>query len=790
VAVLLVIPLLSFATLLWPGRTLYRHDLTSIHYPLIIYKARLLRAGQIALWNPHVLFGFPQMAGQDVLALHPLNLLLLLPLKPHVTLTLFVVLQYVLAGWFTYGLGRTLQLTRTGSLISALAFGLCGYLMTQPTNLPILTGAVWLPLMLLLLIKVLQTGRPLVAVLFGAAVALQIVSSHPQPAFYSLLVLGAYGLFWLIRYSLDKEPEGDEKRRRILLRSGLVALAAAVCLALAFVQIAATWELKSMSSRASGLSHYFMTTYSLPPHHLLTFLFPNMWGNPVIGYTGADTFGELHAYVGLVPLMLCLWAWSPPKRDSHVVFFTVLVACAILLALGGYTPLYDLLVHVPGLNWFRAPGRWLFPASFGLAMLAGFGFDALFRDRGAAAKPAFLVLWRLLFWLNLGLCLILVAGILSGQAAIDWLSSSASGSLPEQVLATMGIPVGGIARAPLVLAAEDLSTTLSSLNPALLFIVVSNAGFVLICLWRRQAIKAMVFQIFLVTLVVVDLLVTGGTTINPVREAAYFEGQPESTAFLRQNAGLHRVFPPVYGDDVENLVDNIPIIHRLYSVRGHMSELAMERYKAFVEALPTSPALLNLAGIKYVLLEETPVYPGFMAVPVASGPEIHENTNVLPRAFIVHRVEIIPSGEAVLDRMRGGDFDPSETVILEWEPAQGTGHSAIPAQPDLRGAEIEAYSPHKIVINAHLNADGFLIFSDTYYPGWRAYVDGQEVQIHRADYLFRAIYLEEGQHVVEFRYSPLFLRIGLSLALLVILTLGAIAVYGVRSRWRTGSGAQ
>jgi hypothetical protein len=782
-ALLVLLPLLSFSALFFSDRTLYRHDLTSIHYPLVIFKARLLGSGQIAFWNPHVLFGFPQLADQDVLALHPLNLILLLPLKPHVALSSFVVAHYILAGILGYALARSLQIGRAGAFITGVTFALGGYLMAQLTNLPIMTGSVWLPLILMLFVKALETMRPAYAILCGGAIALQILAAHPQVVFYSLFMLGSYGAFRLIRLGRDKDIAVPEKRRTMILLLSLMAIAVLVGLFLAAIQIAATWELKGLSPRATGLSYYTMTTYSLPPYNLLTFVFANILGNPVFGYTGEQTFGELHAYVGVLSLMLSLWAWSRRKRDPHVAFFTILAGGALLLALGRYTPLYHILLHVPGFNFFRAPARWLFLVSFSLSLLAGYGFDALAGSRSGPESRRFAIFWRTLSWANLGISFVLLAGLIFAEQASRALTSVGGGLLSEEALGRGLLLVQGLTRLPLIQVSEDPSTTVSSLNPALLYVLLSNAGFLLIHLWNRRRIKAGTFQATMISLIVVDLLLTGGTTINPVRDASYFERQVESTTFLRQNSGLHRVFPPVYGDDVENLVDNIPIMYDLYSVRGHASELILERYKAFIEVLPQRAALLNLAGVKYVLLEEAPAFPGFVRVDAGTGPEIHENTTVLPRAFVVHRSELIPSPGAVLERLLSDDFDPSQTVILE-EPSPDLDQRGLPSTSDLHGAEITSYAPHRVVIEADLEADGFLVLSDTYYPGWRAFVDGREEEIYQADYLFRAVFLGQGEHVVEFRYSPLFLRTGVAIYLAVGAVLLGLVGYNALLRRR------
>jgi uncharacterized membrane protein YfhO len=78
-----------------------------------------------------------------------------------------------------------------------------------------------------------------------------------------------------------------------------------------------------------------------------------------------------------------------------------------------------------------------------------------------------------------------------------------------------------------------------------------------------------------------------------------------------------------------------------------------------------------------------------------------------------------------------------------------------------------------------LIADGFLVLSDTYYPGWQVFVDGEEAKIYQADYLFRAVPLKQGEHVVEFRYSPSSFRTGLAISLSCGIVLCGLVVCGV-----------
>lgn len=668
--VLFLLPVISFSELLLSSKTLYRDDITWIHYPLKVFTGRLLRSGQIPFWNPHILFGFPQLADQDLLAFHPLNVFFLLPLKPHFTLSCFVVAHFVLAGILSYVMARSLQISRVGAFITAVTFALSGYLTAQLTNLPIMTGSVWLPLILFFFVKALQTMSPTYTVLCGGAIALQILASQPQVVFYSLLTLGSYGAFRVIRLWRDQEIAIKEKRRKMIVLLSFLVVAVLVGLGLAAIQIAPTSELKGLSPRSAGLNYKEMTSYSLPPYNLLTFLFPNILGNPVIGYKGEKNFEELHAYIGILPLMLIPWAWAKKERNGHVVFFSILAVVSLVLALGRYSPLYHLLVYVPGFNFFRVPARWLLTVTFSFSALAGYGFDVLVKGHDRTKSRRFAVCWKVLSWLNLGITLLLLTCLALGQRTIQPLNNLSTGLLSEQTLERLLLLVHGLTRLPLIKFSDSLSMVLSSLSPALLFVLLSNAGFLAIYLWNKRRINATTFQVAVASLTVVDLLLTGGTTVNPVREASYYERQIGSTTFLQQNCSLHRIYPTAEKgrkDAVENLLEDIPTVYGLYGVFGHAA-LPVERHKIFVRTMRKSAALFNLAGVKYVLLEEDPGYPGYVRAYVGSDFEIYENESVLPRSFIVHHAEVVPSEQAVLERLLSEDFDPSRTVILEEEP--------------------------------------------------------------------------------------------------------------------------
>jgi uncharacterized membrane protein YfhO len=103
------------------------------------------------------------------------------------------------------------------------------------------------------------------------------------------------------------------------------------------------------------------------------------------------------------------------------------------------------------------------------------------------------------------------------------------------------------------------------------------------------------------------------------------------------------------------------------------------------------------------------------------------------------------------------EFDPRKQVLLEADPPEGVKLSNAPGESFV---EVLTYSPQRIVMRARLAEDAFLVLSDGFFPGWKAYVDGVETPILRANYILRAVFLKGGENEVEFVYDPCSFKAG------------------------------
>ena len=145
------------------------------------------------------------------------------------------------------------------------------------------------------------------------------------------------------------------------------------------------------------------------------------------------------------------------------------------------------------------------------------------------------------------------------------------------------------------------------------------------------------------------------------------------------------------------------------------------------------------------------------------------NDDWLPRARVVPRAEVEPDDERALSRLRDPGLDAAGIVILSETPADAPATGAPPgASGPVRFLVDE---PDRVQVEVAGSGGGYLVLADTFFPGWRALVDGVERPILRANLAFRAVALRAGDAVVSFEYRPLSVRVGLAVTLGSVLAL-------------------
>jgi hypothetical protein len=140
---------------------------------------------------------------------------------------------------------------------------------------------------------------------------------------------------------------------------------------------------------------------------------------------------------------------------------------------------------------------------------------------------------------------------------------------------------------------------------------------------------------------------------------------------------------------------------------------------------------------------------------LSSDIKLYENQAVMPRAFVVHHTEPAGDTETALGIMRDPDFDPTISGVITTTP-DANHWVSVGLNPYFYHSEasITVYSPEYVEIQVDAMADGDLILSDAYYPGWVATVNGELKPIFKADVMFRGVQIPEGKSTVVFEYKP------------------------------------
>jgi hypothetical protein len=133
-------------------------------------------------------------------------------------------------------------------------------------------------------------------------------------------------------------------------------------------------------------------------------------------------------------------------------------------------------------------------------------------------------------------------------------------------------------------------------------------------------------------------------------------------------------------------------------------------------------------------------------------------------------------------------FDPRREAVVEHSGATDEKLRALQDRRtdcdagDRDRATIERYSGRSVTLQVDAACPGLLVLPDTYFPGWRATVNGEEQTIYPTDGAFRGVTVPEGSSRVEFRYEPRAFPIGIVLAVTGLAGF-AVAWLVSRRRW-------
>ncbi len=717
--------------------------------------------GYLPLWDPFTASGNPLFATLQGAILYPFSIFFLF-LEFFQAFNLILIMHYALAGFFMYWLLRASRCSRTGSAIGALAFMFGGYLFSLRFYLSTLFPVVWSPLLILSFFGGMLRNDLRLA-LVSAIISVFMIFAGGAETCYQLFA-------WMIFFSIfpvtlfPDIPMPSLKNRMVYL--GLFFI---LFFGFSAVQFLPTMELVENSLRSKSFEINTASHWNLQSRDLFQFILLDPFGYHAFQNETGDRQTWLQSqYTGAIPLLLAGFFFLKGGIRAWTLILIVVVSWA--LATGQDSILYRFFFEtLPYFDKFRYPVKFLLPIILIISIASAFGWDRLRQTKPEKKLKAIL--------LSLAtLCMVGFGGIdLFFLPLQEWMS--ANGFLPPAYSKTE-INLGNLQRLFGL-------TSLFSL-------------FLYLHLRKNQTSSAWILMA--VSIFFLDIFFSNHGNLK-MMSSKPMESNLPTTQFLMRDKNLFRVFVT---KNTEHPLVNSPVKRDFRGVELKGKEFPVEFRNQnrvqqlggwniirktnsinFIGRVSNGPLTSNLpslrmANVKYIVhggpgplenlplaFEEPPEYRRQLEKNNEHPPpllRVYENPGYLGRAFLAGQCVVLPDGPQLNNAIIDTRWDPEQWVILPESPLdlpcvlpgdgakKGEGTVQITHWKSEEGAQDLAPGEYRMQVNSARRQ--FLVLSDSFYPGWEAFIDGEQVTIHRANQAFRAIVMPEGKHVVEFRYRP------------------------------------
>ncbi|MEK6756849.1 MAG: YfhO family protein [Bacteroidota bacterium] len=827
IALLFLSIVLFFNQITFGGKTFLDVDTIASH-AFDTFLADAKKAGIFPLWNPYIFCGMPAygsltVGGERMFDLTALalgkasELFSLLLFNPPPGWVFFFYFVFACGMYlFTYSKLKSKFAAFVAAFAATFSMYIIIWVMTgHNTKIAVIA---FFPYILYSIEKLRERFSIPLALVLVLLLHYSFLPSHVQMIFYMYLAVGVYFLFFLVRSLIKRKDATGEAAStagwKPIVRTGVVfALASLLAFSMDADKYLSVWEYSSHSIRGSnpivpstqqaeaktvegGLGYDYATSWSFSPGELMTWLVPSWYGFGYQKYQGIFSNNQLtmanfywgpqpftHApqYMGLIVFLLAVIGFIKNRKDPFVQYLGVMILLSLLIAFGKEFPLvYDLMYrYFPMFNKFRIPSMILVLVQIFIPILAAYGIVSLMKRReelhGAALqkrKKSVLVA----IGVSIVICLALAAAyesllprqgiqnlfstVFRYELPRDRIVEQIYRQIPAQVSTQLVSHVTGLVRTDLYLAIGMLVVSFGSLY-----------------YFIQGKLKPTTFSVILTLVIAFDLWRVAYKPMDPQDKAMQQQvfRAPDYVDFLQKDPAFFRVLEFREGQPP---YDNTPAYWRIQNAYGYQGA-KMRGYQDIVDVVGLyNPLVWGLMNVKYIISDRPDSNAALGLVYNGAERKVYSNLSALPRAFFVNRYEVTDA-VSILSKIRDNSFDPRDVAFFVEDPKL----QIEPPHPAAR-AEFLSYGIQDMELKLTTSGSNLLFLSETYYPkGWKAYIDGKETPIYRANYLFRAVVAPPGIHKLEMKIEPTGFYLGKNLSLLGnLLVLGGLAYLGV-DRW-------
>jgi hypothetical protein len=717
-------------------KAFFWEDFMYFFYPVRNFAAVSISQGELPLWNPYTLCGMPFQADIQSAIFYIPNLLLSLFVSdgrlPFFWLEMEIVVHYMIAGICMYYLAKSFGIERIYALFSGLVFCLSGFMIAHAIHQVVICQVAWFPLVVLLFRRALRERSGLFMILCGLILGHAVLAGYPQVSLYIFFFLFLLFVFEIV---VNARTAGIKSSWPMApLAAGVIIIA----LMVTAIQLLPTIELAPLTQRAD-ISYEKSLDGSLTWSGFITLVIPKFFGSfgaqGGASYWLAGTYGqywETCVYIGVMGLLTVIVAGALIRKNKEVAFLFGIVIFSLLYALGDSFILHKFFYNfIPGFNKFREPGRLSLLWTFAAALLSGFGLQHMMELLQTNKK-----------------LLLKILAVVAGFGILLWFGTQQGmlQSVQDQRLAQQ---------------VHDIATNEATWSLVIILLTCS-----IVFLRSRGTLSMSLTLVLLFGVQFIDMHLFGFEQNNgKVNPKEYFASSSNIVNFIKQESG-REFFRVNSRSGGTMMVDrNQGMFDRIFLLEGY-SALVFQRLYPPAKDREHANDLLNVKY--YVVIDEQ-----------QRKMSLGRSATYLPRAFVVFDDSVMTNESAITSFMQSDAFNPARTVVLEnagpWSLNDTLSyHSAT--------ATISSYALGTISLDVSTPKDGYLVLDEIYYPGWKAYVDGEEKQVLRANWSLRAIPVTGGQHRVALRFEPASFRYGWWITLATLALCAAGIVYFRRTQ--------
>lgn len=826
---ILAFVLLSFAYFFpadMEGRILFQHDSVAGVGAGQESKEYLERTGERTRWTNAIFGGMPtyQMSPSydSTKVLNWVEKLYRLYLPDYVMLTFMMMIGFYL---LLRAFGLSVWLASLGGIV--WAFSSYFFILISAGHIWKFITLAYVPPTIAGVVLAYRKKYLLGGVVTAFFIALQILSNHIQMSYYFMFVI----LFMVVAYFADAYQK--KELPHFFKASAVLVLAAAVGACINLSNLYHTYEYSKETMRgkselkqevaaakqtSSGLDRDYITAWSYGIGETWSLLVPNVKGgsssailsqskaamekaNPMYG----SVYSQFPQYFGDQP-----WTAGPVYVGAFVLFLFVLgcfivkgplkwallgaTVFSILLSWGkNLMGLTDFFIdYVPLYNKFRAVSSILVIAEFTIPLLAVLALKEI------VGKPA--VLKEKENRTALFISLALTAGVALLLAVAPGMLFSDFVTPREMAALQQGLPQEHLM--PLVSNMTEMREAIVASDAWRSFFIIV-IGCVLLFLYQQQKLKASLMVAGVTLLCLADMWTVNKRYLNDdlfvpksQRTEAFVKTQADEI-ILQDTAQNYRVLNFVGFPGNTFNENNTAYWHK--SVGGYHAA-KLRRYQEMIDhhIMPEMEAtyrevaqasgrmdsvdaskfrVLNMLNTKYFIF---PAGKDGQPVPVV-------NPYAYGNAWFVDRVQYVKDANEEIAALN--TIVPTETAVVDakfkdaltgWSEGHKDAESVV---------QLTSYEPNRLTYHVSSAKGGVVVFSEIYYPGWQATIDGAPVDIARADYILRAMHVPSGSHTIEMWFEPQSIRVTETIAYvaLALLVIGVMAwVWRQKNNWIKG----